>query len=114
MLVTVLGAIGILAVYWFFLGKEEKAVSVKDSVEIVVEGGYTPSTITIPKDKTTRVTFLRKDPTACLEEVVLPDFRIRKTLPLGEGVTVELTPQKAGEFRFACGMNMFSGKIIVV
>ena len=32
---------------------------------------------------------------------------------MNKKVTVEITPQKAGEYRFECGMNMFHGRIIV-
>src|SRR3989338_7237711 len=104
---------GIVFTYWFFLMKKEEVVSVKDNVDIIVDGGYSPNTISIPKGKTTKISFLRKDQSSCLEEVVLSDFKIRKFLPLNKKVTIEVTPQKAGEFGFACGMNMFHGKIIV-
>ena len=104
---------GMAFTYWFFLMKKEDIVSVTDAVDITVEGGYSPNTIQIPKGKTTKFSFTRKDPSSCLEEVVLGDFRIRKFLPLNQKVTVEVTPQKAGEYGFACGMNMFHGKILV-
>lgn len=104
---------GIVFTYWFFLMKKEQVVSVTDSVDITVEGGYTPGTISIPQGKTTKISFTRKDPSNCLEEVVLADFKIRKYLPLNQKVTVELSPKEKGEFDFACGMNMFHGKIIV-
>jgi len=114
LLVTIFGILGIAFTYWFLLGKKEKEVAIAaDSVDIIVEGGYTPAAISIPKGKTTKLNFIRKDPNSCLEEVVLGDFRIRKYLPLNQKVTVELTPQKAGEYSFACGMNMFHGKIVV-
>lgn len=120
-LVTVFGIVGIAFTYWFFLMKKEKAVVVSDSanstgslqVDITVDGGYSPDVISIPKDKTTKIYFTRKDPSSCLEEVVLGDFNIRKHLPMNQTVTVELTPQKSGEFGYACGMNMYHGKIIV-
>lgn len=112
-LVTIVGILGMVFTYWFFLMKKEKEMSVTGSVDITVEGGYSPKVISIPKGKTTKINFIRKDPTSCLEEVVLGDFRIRKYLPLNQKVTIELTPQKAGEFSYACGMNMYHGKIIV-
>lgn len=112
-LVTIVGILGMVFTYWFFLMKKEKEMSVTGSVDITVEGGYSPEVISIPKGKTTKINFIRKDPTSCLEEVVLGDFRIRKYLPLNQKVTIELTPQKAGEFSYACGMNMYHGKIIV-
>ena len=112
-IVTVLGIAGIAFVYWFFLMKKTKAIAVTDSVDITVNGGYSPEVIAIPKGKTTKINFIRKDPSSCLEEVVLSDFKIRKYLPLNQKTTIELTPQQIGEFNFVCGMNMYHGKIIV-
>ncbi len=113
-IVTVVGLAGIVFTYWFFLGKRDKEVIVSDSsVDILVEGGYTPEVISILKGKITKVNFIRKDPTSCLEEVVLGDFKVRKYLPLNQKVTIELTPQQTGEFTYSCGMNMYHGKIIV-
>lgn len=106
---------GIAFVYWFFLiKKEEEAVVVdKNSIDITVEGGYSPNVISIPKGKPTTINFTRKDPSSCLEEVVLGDFKIRKYLPLNQKTPITITPEKTGEFDYACGMNMFHGKIIV-
>lgn len=112
-IVTAIGFIGITFTYWFFLMKKEAVVSVTNSVDIIVDGVYAPSTISIPQGKTTKISFIRKDSSSCLEEVVLGDFKIRKFLPLNKKVTVDVTPKKKGEFDFACGMNMFHGKIIV-
>ncbi len=112
-IVTIAGFLGIGFIYWFFFMKKEKEVRVLGQVDIIVEGGYSPSTITIEKGKTTEINFIRKDPNSCLEEVVLGDFKIRKYLPLNEKVTIELNPKKTGEFKYSCGMNMYHGKIIV-
>src|SRR3989338_5801884 len=114
-IVTVSGVVGIIFVFWFFLmKKEKKEVAVAGSVDIIVEGGYSQEVISIPKNKTTKLNVIRKDSSSCLEEVVLPDFKIRKYLPLNEKVVIELTPKQAGEFKYSCGMNMFHGKIIVI
>lgn len=104
---------GIVFTYWFFLMKNEKQVEVTDSVDIIVDGGYIPNTIVIKKGKTTKINFLRKDPSSCLEEVVLGDFNTRKYLPLNKKVTIELKPKEEGEFTYACSMNMYHGKIII-
>ena len=119
-LVIIFGIAGIGFTYWFFMMKKEKVVSVENlpagkagEVDIIVEGGYNPEIISVPKGKITKINFIRKDKSNCLEEVVLPDFKIRKSLPLNQKVAVEITPQKVGEFIFSCGMNMFHGKIIV-
>ena len=112
-LVIIFGTLGIAFTYWFFLMKREKEVVGENEVEITVSGGYSPEVISIPKGKTTKINFIRTDPTDCLEEVVLGDFKIRKHLPLNQKVTIEITPQRSGEFKFTCGMNMYHGKIVV-
>jgi plastocyanin domain-containing protein len=112
-IVTVGGVAGIAFVYWFFLLKKTKEVAATGSADITVEGGYSPEVIAIPKGQPTTINFLRKDPSNCLEEVVLGDFKIRKHLPLNQKVSVTITPQKTGEFNFTCGMNMYHGKIVV-
>lgn len=112
-IVTILGIAGMAFVYWFFLAKKIKEVVATGSVDITVSGGYSPEVIVIPKGKPTTITFLRTDPNSCLAEVLLGDFKVKKHLPLNQKVSVVITPQKTGEFTYACGMNMYHGKIIV-
>jgi plastocyanin domain-containing protein len=112
-IITFLGAIGIVFIYWYFLGKRNKKAVAGSSINILVEGGYTPEVISVRNNQTTVLNFLRRDSNSCLEEVVLPDFKIRKTLPLGETVAVTIQPEKPGTYSISCGMNMYHGKIIV-
>ena len=111
--VIVAGVIGIAFTAWFFFMKKDTEVVVSGAVDIVVDGGYTPAVIVVAKDKAITITFTRKDPSPCLEEVILSDFSIRNPLPLHHPVAVSITPRQAGEFPFSCGMNMFHGKVIV-
>ena len=60
-LVTIIGFLGMGFTYWFFLMKKEKEIEVKDEVDIIVEGGYSPNVISIKKGKTTKINFIRKD-----------------------------------------------------
>ncbi len=112
-IIIVIGILGIIFTYWFFLMRKEEELRVEGEVDITVEGGYKPEVISIPLNKPTKINFLRKDSSSCLEDVVLSDFKIKKYLPLNKKVSIELTPQKSGEFNFSCGMNMFHGKVIV-
>lgn len=113
--VALLSIGGIAFTYWFFLmKKDDEAVIINtNSVDIIVEGGYSPSVISIQKGKTTILNFIRKDPSSCLEEVVLPEFKIRKYLPLDKTTPIQITPKESGTFEISCGMNMFHGKIKV-
>lgn len=112
-LVGIFGFLGIVFIYWFFLMRKEKQVNVASEVDIIVSGGYSPEAISIPKGKPTKINFFRTDPSDCLSEVVLSDFKIHRELPMNKKVSVEVTPQKTGEYKFSCGMNMYHGKIIV-
>ena len=113
LIVIIFSLAGVIFTFWFFLMKKDKEVNVENEVDIKVSGGYSPEVISIAKGKTTKINFLRTDPTECLSEVVLGDFKIRKELPLNQKVTIEITPQKVGEFGYSCGMNMYHGKIVV-
>jgi plastocyanin domain-containing protein len=107
------GVFIIAGIYWFFFGKKDKAAEAHGSVTVIVEGGYKPKNIKIPKDQTTTLIFIRKDTNACLEELIFPDFKIKKYLPMHKPITITLSPKKPGRFNFHCGMNMFHGTIEV-
>lgn len=113
-LVTLFGIGFIATIYWFFFGKKEETKNAKNFWNITVEGGYKPGTITIPKDAPSSITFTRRDSNSCLEEVVLPEFKIKKYLPVGQPVTITLSPTRPGTFNFHCGMNMYHGTINVI
>ena len=113
LLVTTLGVGLVGLIYWFFLGKKEEVVRASSEINIIVDGGYKPAAIRLKKGIKTTLKITRKDPNTCLEEIILPEFKIKKYLPLNEQVDIEITPQKVGEVGFHCGMNMYHGKIIV-
>ena len=113
--VTALALIAL--VNWYFLGAKRGAVAVAASgggpidVIVTVEGGYSPSTIEVPAGARLRMTFDRREDNPCSEEVVIPDFGIRRSLPAHGRATVEVTVTP-GRHEFACGMGMLRGAII--
>lgn len=113
-ILVTLGGLGLISfIWWFFFGKNNEATVVGDTIDILVDGGYKPENIKIKNGKSTKLIFERRDPNSCLEEIVIPDFKIKKYLPLNEKVEITLTPDKKGIFQTHCGMGMFHGKIIV-
>lgn len=111
-LVTILGLFLISFIYWFFFGKKEE-IKAKGKTTIIVKGGYKPSSIIVKEGKPITLKFIREDPNSCLEEVVFPDFKIKKYLPINEEVDITINPKEKGEIKFHCGMHMYEGKIIV-
>ncbi|MEK7097057.1 MAG: cupredoxin domain-containing protein [Patescibacteria group bacterium] len=112
-LVSIFGLLSIIFTYWFFFMKKINIVQAEGTINILVDGGYKPEKISIPYGKTTKLIFYRKDSSACLEEIVIADFKVRKFLPLNEKTEIAINPTKKGEFDFSCGMGMFHGKLIV-
>lgn len=114
-IVTAGGTIFIGFIYWFFFGKKEitPEVASEGGLTVLVDGGYKPARIKIPKGIATDITFIRNDDNSCLEEVIFPDFRIKQYLPLHKPVTVRIKPEKTGTFTFHCAMNMFKGTLLV-
>ncbi len=89
-----------------------KAEAVQE-VTITVAGGYSPSQVQLKKGVPARLRFLRKDTSGCSEELVIPDFGVKKTLVALSETVVEFTPDKAGTFPFTCGMGMLKGQLVV-
>ena len=114
LIITIAGLVSIGGIYWFFFGEKEETSETKNSWDVLVEGGYKPNTITISKKKPSTLTFTRTDANSCLEDVIIPDFKIKEFLPLNKPVTITLSPSKPGTYTMHCGMNMFHGKIIVI
>lgn len=114
LVIILFGSAAILFVYWYFFAKKDEAAHVAHGrVSIIVDGGYTPSIIEVKNHKPTTLSILRKDPSDCLEQLIIPQWNIVKALPLNKAIEITFTPDETGEFPFHCGMNMFHGKIIV-
>jgi Cu+-exporting ATPase len=116
-LVTMGGVLVSAALGWFFFGpKESGRAQLRggvQEVEITVRGGYWPSVVRVRQGVPLRLVFDRQEGGECTSEVVFPDFRLRRTLPAFARTTVELLPERPGEFGFACGMNMVRGTLVV-
>jgi plastocyanin domain-containing protein len=112
------GIVSIGVVLWYFFGaREGVAATVTEmgvqEVKVTVKGGYSPDVIVIKQGTPVRLDFFRDETASCSNQVVFGDFGISRDLPAFETTTIELVPERAGEFTFTCGMNMMRGKLIV-
>jgi sulfite exporter TauE/SafE/copper chaperone CopZ len=48
----------------------------------------------------------------CTNRLIMPEYKVNKSFKLGENV-IEFTPQRTGELKFSCWMQMVWGKFIV-
>lgn len=116
---VVIGAAVLIALtLWYFFGERhavraEPAEGGVQRVKITVKGGYSPSVVVVKQGRPVRLDFYRDETSSCSEQVVFGDFGVAKDLPAFRTTPVELTPERAGEFTFTCGMQMLRGKLIV-
>ena len=116
--VTLVGIAAIVWVNWYFFLAGERPVAASragsgpQSVRIVVDGGYSPSVVTVEAGRPVRLEFERRESSGCTEEVVVPDFGIRTFLPAHQVTPVQFTPVRPGTYEFTCGMGMVRGRLV--
>jgi Cu+-exporting ATPase len=102
---------------WFFFGPKKahstELVGDVQEVRVTVKGGYSPDLVRVRQGVPLRVVFDRQESGECTSRVVFPDFALNRSLPAYAQTSVELMPDRAGEFGFACGMNMVHGRLLV-
>ncbi len=95
LLISIVCLLVVAFIAWWFFAEHEKMSdharqkSGYQEIEVEVMGGYSPETIVLKKNVPARIIFNRKDP------------------------FIEITPEKAGEYGYSCGMNMMHGHMIV-
>ena len=75
--------------------------------------GFDPALIAAKAGQPLKLAFFRPNDLKCTREVVFPGLGIRKELPPGQIVLVEIPPAKTGPIAFECGMKMLKGQVIV-
>ncbi len=116
--VTLVGIAAIVWVNWYFFLAGERPVAASgagsgpQAVRIVVDGGYSPSVVTVEAGRPVRLEFERRESSGCTEEVVVPDFGIRTFLPAHQVTPVQFTPVRPGTYEFTCGMGMVRGRLV--
>ncbi|GAX04983.1 copper-binding protein [Secundilactobacillus pentosiphilus] len=118
-LVLIVGLVLIGFIAWWFFGKHAVATETASvtndvqQVDVDVNGGYSPERIVLKRGIPAVLNFTRRDSSSCLDRVVFPDFGINRELPQGEKQVIKVDTSKTGEFQWACGMDMFHGKLII-
>ena len=105
-------------VLWFFLAPRKAARAVMNNgvqeIVVAVKGGYDPAVIEAEAGTPLRFVFDRQEGGECSSHVVFPDFGVDQSLPAFRTTTMTITPNKPGEYGFACGMNMLHGTLRVL
>ncbi len=118
LVILVVAALIGLIIWWFF-GNFQKSSQQADLAngrqegQVVVKGGYEPEVLYLKQGVPAEVTFKMEDKTACLSHLVFPSLGVDKDLSKEKLAKVQIPTDKAGEIDYACGMDMFHGKIVV-
>ena len=118
-LAIIVGVVLIGLIIWWFFGRHQESAghaqqaNNEQTATVVVKGGYSPSTVVLKKGGPAKVNFDMQDHTACLSHVVFSSLGVNKDLTKQKITTVDIPTDKAGEIDFACGMDMFHGKVVV-
>ena len=117
-IVVVIAAVAALAgLGWFFFGpRKARAAELAGGVQratVTVRGGYSPEVLRVRQGVPVELLFDRRESGDCTSRVVFSDFQVSAALPAYQQTKVRLNPAEAGEFGFACGMNMIHGTLIV-
>lgn len=97
--------------------KHRNNVVIKDNEQIatikVTNNGYEPQVTKLQKDIPAKLFFNRTNESMCLAQVQSQVLSFQKDLPLQQDVVIPIKTNQAGEFDYACGMNMFHGKVMI-
>jgi len=81
---------------------------------LVSQSRYTPNVITVKKGILLKLTITADNTAGCARDIIFPEFSIRRIVPEGAPIVIDILPEKVGEFPFHCSMDMARGKLVVV
>ncbi|MGB8505600.1 HAD-IC family P-type ATPase, partial [Mycobacterium sp.] len=116
--VVVVAAVAAIAglAWYFFAPRRATHAELTGGVQrvhVVVRGGYSPNVLQVHQGVPVEIEFDRQESGDCSSRVVFPELELSAALPAYQRTTVRFTPQHAGSFGFACGMNMIHGTLVV-
>src|SRR3989344_7388341 len=95
----------------------QQAINNNQDVQVVKlwvnNGQYVFEPSSVKKDVPVRLEADISKMPGCSKSVISSELGIRKTFNSNDN-TLEFTPNKAGNFYFACSMNMYKGNLIVL
>ena len=86
---------------------------VQQTKVIVDDKGFTPSHVEVQKGKPASLVFVRTTDDTCAKEVVFPELKLEKELPLRTAVNIDIPTSDARTLTFQCGMAMYKSAVVI-
>jgi plastocyanin domain-containing protein len=103
-----------IAFFTFSCSRNNASPSASGTLSVTADGeGFHPSTVDVKKGAPLTLEFKRTSDATCATEVVFPELKLEKKLPLGEVVAIQVPTDVDRTIGFQCGMGMYKSKIIV-
>lgn len=75
--------------------------------------GFSPSSVTFKKGAPASLVFTRTTDDTCATEVVFPELDVKKPLPKGTPVKIDVPTDKDQKLTFQCGMGMYKSSVVI-
>jgi plastocyanin domain-containing protein len=111
--VPVLAALLLAAAALAAPAAKKPAVAEQHVTVEVTSKGFVPDTIVATAGRPLVLEVTRRTDRTCAREIVIKAMGVNQKLPLDQSVIVRIVPKKKGPMRFACGMDMITGVILV-
>lgn len=107
-------AVSMAALSLAALSTADLSAAAQKTIQIQVSSeGYQPAKIELKSGEAVKLAFYRVDSKNCGDVVEFPALHIKKELPAGKTTVVELPAMQKGTLRFACGMGMMKGELVI-
>lgn len=84
------------------------------AVDVTVDDkGFHPDRVEAKKGEKLQLRFKRTHDGTCATHVSFPDIDVKKELPLGEVVTIDVPTDEARTLSFQCGMGMYKSSVLI-
>jgi plastocyanin domain-containing protein len=94
--------------------RANSTVTAQGSTKVTVDGqGFTPSEVHVEKGKPLSLVFLRTTDSTCATEVVFPELKLKKDLPLNTPVAIDVPTEQTRTLAFQCGMGMYRSAVVI-
>lgn len=86
----------------------------RQSINIRIEGAYSPHRIVLQRGRPTVLRFERTEERTCSEWLLIPELGVKHRLPPQTTTEIQFIPELPGEYLFTCTLGIYVGTLTVL